>query len=96
VIVVIGTYLKPYERTDQVFLAHRDFMAAQMEAGALLCSGPRDGGGSVIIAYGDDTDAVRALLADDPFAREGYVNFDFHPFRVGLADPRSSLASLTR
>lgn len=92
-IVALGTYVRPWERTDAVFERHRDFMADQMASGALLCSGPRDGG-SVVIAYGDDPDALRALLAEDPFAQEGYVTFELHPFRVGLADPASSLAGL--
>jgi uncharacterized protein YciI len=95
VILVLGTYVKPYERTDAVFEAHRDFMAAQMEAGTLLCSGPR-AGGSVVIAYGDDVEAVRTLMAEDPFVQEGYAELELQQFTIGLADPRTNVAELAR
>jgi uncharacterized protein YciI len=91
--VVLGSYVRPWERTEPIFDRHRAFMQTQMAHGRFLCSGPRDGG-SVIIAYGDDEPGLRAILAEDPFAAEGYVTFDIHPFHVGLADPASSLAGL--
>jgi uncharacterized protein YciI len=87
VILVLGTYVKPFERTDEVFERHRDFMAAQVAAGTVLCSGPREGG-SVIVAYGDDPAAVQTLLAQDPFAQEGIATFELQQFKAGLVDPR--------
>jgi uncharacterized protein YciI len=91
--VVIGTYVRPWERTDEIFARHRAFMQEQMAAGRFLCSGPRDGG-SLVVAYGDDEPGLRALLARDPFAAGEYVTFEVYPFKVGLADPASSLAEL--
>jgi uncharacterized protein YciI len=91
--VVLGTYVRPWARTDEIFDRHRAFMQEQMAQGRFLCSGPRDGG-SVIVAYGDDEPGLRAALAEDPFAAEGYVTFEVYPFHLGLADPASSLAEL--
>ncbi|MEV0694433.1 hypothetical protein [Streptomyces sp. NPDC050388] len=88
--VVIGEYVREWSREDPVYLEHREFMTRQIEAGRFLCSGPREGGGAVMIAYGDDAEALRDLLGKDPFAVAGYVRFELHQFRAGLADPRAA------
>lgn len=55
---------------------HRAWLAAHAEAGRLLGSGPfADDAtpGALLVLRGDDADDVRAVLAEDPFAREGLV-----------------------
>ncbi|UZN01538.1 YciI family protein [Cellulomonas sp. S1-8] len=54
---------------------HRAWLAGQVEAGVLLGSGPFAGGepGALLVLRAADEDGVRALLAQDPFAREGLV-----------------------
>ncbi|PXX54653.1 hypothetical protein DFR70_12494 [Nocardia tenerifensis] len=54
---------------------HRAWLADQLAAGALLTSGPYpDGSGALILFRAEDADALRALLARDPFAREGLID----------------------
>jgi uncharacterized protein YciI len=92
VIVVVGEYHREFSRESELFQAHRDHVSGLAESGRILCSGPRDGG-SVIIAYGDDVDAVRGLMEADPFHAAGVVTFTYLPFRAGVVDPTSGLAA---
>jgi uncharacterized protein YciI len=87
------TYNRELEREDPLFVAHREFVEKQVAEGRFLCSGPRlDASGGVMLVYGEDPDAGRALIAADPLVDAGVASFELTPFRVGLADPRSSLA----
>ena len=69
------TYDERSEVRDAVRPEHRSWLADQAEAGVLLGSGPFTDGapGALLVLRGDDEDAVRAVLAQDPFAREGLV-----------------------
>ncbi|ADG74848.1 YCII-related protein [Cellulomonas flavigena DSM 20109] len=69
------TYDERSEVRDAVRPEHRAWLAGQAEAGVLLGSGPFTEGapGALLVLRGDDEDAVRAVLAQDPFAREGLV-----------------------
>lgn len=54
--------------------AHRAHLAALHERGALVLSGPwADGTGACLVYRADDEAAVRGMLADDPFLRDGVV-----------------------
>ena len=69
------TYDERSEVRDAVRPEHRAWLAGQAEAGVLLGSGPFTDGtpGALLVLRGVDEDAVRAVLAQDPFAREGLV-----------------------
>lgn len=70
----------------QIDAAMRDHMAwlnAQYDAGRFVMSGrkvPRDGG--VILAVGDDRDAVEAIVRQDPFVARGLADYRLIQFRV--------------
>ncbi|GAA2037186.1 YciI family protein [Pseudokineococcus marinus] len=54
--------------------AHREHLAALHARGALVLSGPwADGTGACLVYRADDEAAVRGMLADDPFLRDGVV-----------------------
>ena len=53
---------------------HRAWLGAQVEAGALLTSGPYpDGTGALLIFRAEDEATLRDLLTNDPFAREKLI-----------------------
>lgn len=91
--VCLLTYHRPVEREGSLFAAHKAFVTEQVEARHFLCSGPMaNASGGVVIAYGDDEGAARALLDTDPFVIDGTATYELYPFTVGLADPASGLA----
>lgn len=54
--------------------AHRAWLAAQVEADALLTSGPYpDGSGALLIFRAADAAALKELLALDPFAQHNLI-----------------------
>lgn len=61
-------------RRDEVRPDHRGWLADISEKGQLLVSGPyEDGSGALLLFKADDADALRDLLAQDPFAVEGLL-----------------------
>lgn len=92
--VSILSYHEEISREGQLFAAHKTFVESQVQAGALLCSGPRlDAAGGLMVVYGEDEEATRRLLDSDPFVADGVATYELYPFKVGLADPASSLAA---
>ncbi|WP_167042298.1 YciI family protein [Salinibacterium sp. ZJ454] len=86
--LAIGTYTTEWTKDDPLYAAHRDHMVTHVDSGALLCSGPRAGGGSVLIGNGTDRAAFQSILDSDPFRTAGYVEFEVHEFTPGLVDER--------
>jgi uncharacterized protein YciI len=87
------TYDRELERDDPLFVAHREFVEKEVAEGRFLCSGPRlDAIGGVMLVYGEDADLGAALIEEDPLVSAGVASFELTPFKVGLADPGSSLA----
>lgn len=68
-------YVDDAETLDQHRPAHRSFLRGQHEAGLLLLSGPLADGdpGALLIVRADDIEGAKAVLADDPFRREGLI-----------------------
>ena len=89
--VVIGENLREWNKTDPVYEKHRAHMVAHIEAHDFLVSGPRAGGGSVIVALGNDETALQAILDKDPLVTDGFMAFTVHPFVPGLHDPAVEL-----
>ncbi|WP_087508236.1 YciI family protein [Cellulomonas iranensis] len=69
------TYDERADVRDTVRPEHRAWLAQQADAGALLGSGPFTDGdpGALLVFRATDEAALRLLLAQDPFAREGLV-----------------------
>lgn len=74
--VVILEYVKPLEEVDRMKAAHVAFLDAQYEKGHFIASGPRKPRtGGVILAQGMRREQLDAILAQDPFQREGVANY---------------------
>ncbi|MET7769938.1 YciI family protein [Nocardia sp. NPDC005366] len=53
---------------------HRGWLFGLVDAGTLLSSGPYpDGSGALLIFRAEDEAALKELLTQDPFAREGLI-----------------------
>jgi len=70
------TYDERADVRDVVRPEHRAYLTGLADQGAVLGSGPfadDDAPGALLVFRADDEDALDALLAADPFAREGLV-----------------------
>lgn len=91
--VVILTYVKPLEEVDAQLTAHVEWLKQGYADGIFLASGrkiPRSGG--VILAKGDDLDALQNLLSQDPFQQSGVAKVEIVPFEATMASPRCRLS----
>jgi uncharacterized protein YciI len=82
------TYTVPLERVEEVLEDHLEWVKAQYEAGVFLASGrkePRDGG--VIIAVGNDREAIEKLVAADPFTVAGFCDYRVTQFAATTVAP---------
>lgn len=82
--VVVLTYVEPLDAIDAALDAHVDFLERQYAAGVFVASGrrvPRTGG--VILASGCDRATLDAILAEDPFQREGLARYEVIEFVPG-------------
>ena len=79
--VVLLTYQKPLGEIDRLMKDHVRFLQQQYDAGVFVASGrrvPRTGG--VILAHGTDKPGLEAIMARDPFVREGAATFEVIEF----------------
>lgn len=86
--IVLLTYEKPLEVIDGLLEEHVRYLEANYAGGVFLASGrrvPRTGG--VILARADSRDALEAVLAGDPFFREGAARYDLIEFLPGKVAP---------
>jgi uncharacterized protein YciI len=69
------TYDERTDVRDLVRPEHRAYLAGLAEAGTLLGSGPFTDGepGALLVFRAESPEAVAAIVADDPFSREGIV-----------------------
>jgi uncharacterized protein YciI len=77
VFLLISRYLKAPEEVDRWLPAHREFLDRHYAAGHFLVSGPfvpRIGG--VIVTMQMSRKDVEAILAEDPFVREGISDYE--------------------
>ena len=88
------TYKVPLEEVDRHLGAHISFLDQQYQAGHFLASGrkvPRDGG--IILAKGQDREAISQILNQDPFKIYDLADYDlieFVPSKV--VEPLKSLS----
>ena len=86
--VIVLTYVKPLAEVDALMRPHMAWLTEQYAAGRFLVSGrrvPRTGG--VIVAHGDDREAIEALAATDPFVRGGVATVEVIQFRASQSAP---------
>src|SRR5699024_237685 len=77
VFAVTYTYGPDTEKRMGVRPAHREWQAAQLEAGRLLASGPLEDEltpGGLLILRGADKEEIASLLAQDPYADAGVID----------------------
>lgn len=76
VFAVTYTYGPDTDTRMSVRPAHREWQAAQLEAGRLLASGPLEDEqtpGGLLILRGADKDEIATLLTQDPYADAGVI-----------------------
>ena len=81
--VLLLTYVKPVEEVDALMRDHMKWLNDGYRDGVFVVSGrrvPRTGG--VILARGDDLEAVEALAAADPFVSGGVATVEVIQFRA--------------
>lgn len=81
--VVLLTYQKPLETIDALMRDHMAWLRGRYADGTFLMSGrriPRTGG--VLIANGDDDEAMAAVMAEDPFVSSGAATFEIIRFNA--------------
>ena len=84
--IVSLTYVAPLEEIDAALPEHVTFLENHYATGTFVASGrkvPRTGG--IILAEADDEATLRAVLAEDPFARKGLATYDIQEFVISNA-----------
>lgn len=89
--VVSLNYVAPLEELDAVIDGHIAFLDRHYASGTFLASGrkvPRTGG--VILARSESEEALRAILAEDPFWQKKLATYDIQQFVASRrrSDPR--------
>ncbi|MCC9311854.1 YciI family protein [Kitasatospora sp. RB6PN24] len=75
--ILLLTYLKNLAEIDALLPDHWNYLERNYREGTFLLSGrqvPRTGG--VILAAGDDVEAIRKITQTDPFVRAGAARYD--------------------
>jgi len=86
--VVILTYVGSLEAVDALLPEHNRFLRENYDKGVFLLSGPqvpRQGG--LILARAESREALQAILAADPFGREGVARYDVIEFVAKMGAP---------
>jgi uncharacterized protein YciI len=80
--VLLSRYLKPLDEVDRWVAEHRAFLERHFQSGDLLVSGPQNPRtGGVIVTHDISREAVEAMLAQDPFVREGVSEYQIVEFK---------------
>ncbi|CAN5745610.1 YciI family protein [soil metagenome] len=81
--VVELIYKVPLAQIDATMTAHVRFLKKYYASGHFLVSGrkiPREGG--IILAVGESTEAIAAIMAEDPFGARGLAEVRIIQFRA--------------
>lgn len=81
--VIELVYVADLAQIDARMKAHMQFLKKHYDAGTFVVSGrkvPRDGG--IIIATGDDREAIEAIVKADPFVVHGLAEYRITQFRA--------------
>ncbi len=83
--IVLLSYDAPLDAIDAAMKDHVAWLATGYEQGVILMSGrqvPRTGGA---IVFRGDADAVKAVVATDPFVARGLATAKIVPFTASMA-----------
>jgi uncharacterized protein YciI len=86
--VIELSYKVDLERIDAAMKPHMAFLRKHYAAGTFVMSGrkvPRDGG--IILARAGSREEVEALMAEDPFCKQGLAEFRVLEFRASQRAP---------
>lgn len=76
-VVVLGRYTAPLDEVDVHRERHLGFIRGLVDERRLLAAGRREpADGSVLLFAGDDAQDALALLAEDPYALAGVVEYE--------------------
>ena len=92
-VIILLSYLKPMAEVELFLEEHKLFLQRYFADGTFLLAGrkvPRTGG--FILARASSLEALQAIIAEDPFHREGVAAFEIIETAPTMAAP--SLASL--
>jgi uncharacterized protein YciI len=81
-------YIASLEKIDAHMKEHMVFLNACYREGLFIVSGrkiPRTGG--IILAKGSSSDALKALMRNDPFVVHGLAEFDVIEFQASQSHP---------
>ena len=87
-LIVLLTYQKPLSEIDRLMSRHVAWLKGHYASGLFIASGrrvPRSGG--VILARSGDIDALRAVMADDPFIANDAATFEIIEFTPSMTAP---------
>ena len=65
--------------------AHHAYLEPFVTSGKILVSGPKPGGGGIMVLRAQDMEEVQTLIAKDPFVTGGVQTYDvteFKPFNL--------------
>ena len=86
--VIELTYKASLKQIDAHMAAHVAFLKKYYASGNFVVSGrqiPRVGG--IIVAVGDSREQIAAIMAEDPFCREGLADARIVEFRASQRAP---------
>ena len=93
--IVTATWPKRFDPENPLLPGHVALVERGIKEGRFLCSGRlTDGSAGILIAYGDDLDALRNEIEDE-FHAEGFIEYDIKQFDTIFVDPASSLPQPT-
>ena len=81
--VIELVYKADLSQIDAAMKPHMAYLRKHYDAGTFVASGrkvPRDGG--IILAIGDDRDAIEAVVREDPFVAQGLADYRLIQFRA--------------
>ncbi|MBP3456241.1 MAG: GTP cyclohydrolase [Alistipes sp.] len=74
--IAILTYKKTLSEVDKYLSAHREYLAKHYANGDFIASGPQTPRiGGVIMMKADNSEAVDAIIAEDPFHINGIADY---------------------
>lgn len=79
--IAILTYKKPLSEVDRFLTAHREYLAKHYAARDFIASGPQSPRvGGVIMMKAESSEAVNAIIAEDPFHINGIADYQIVEF----------------
>jgi uncharacterized protein YciI len=88
---VILRYKRPSDEVDKHIAAHREWLRQNYAARTFLISGrQKSGTGGFILATAIDRSRLDAILANDPFGKNGVADYEIIEVAPSMADERLS------